>query len=253
VNAVLTPAYLVLLILAGGLAWAALRHRSNLNREERQKMVATALLPPVFLLIAYIPPTMWLQYMAAPVPFIVIALAYPLLALDRRTEKRANESKSARSPVRIGPLAAFAAAGISILAYPSVLSRAVFVLVPEKWEPVRVHRVSRELTQGVAEPKRVLTLGPLYALEGGGDIYPEFSCGDIAYRIADRMTPEERAITRTIGPATLSEMVLDRPFDAVITGVEPKEFTFLEEPLRQLVPSDWRRRSVDRLLVHSRP
>lgn len=253
INAVLTPAYLALLILAGGLAWAPLRHRSNLNPEERRKMIAAALLPPVFLLIAYIPPTIWLQYMAAPVPFIAIALAYPLLALDRRTEKRRNESKSARSPVRIGPLAAFAAAGISILAYPSVLSRAVFLLVPEKWEPVRVHRISRELTQDVREPKRVLTLGPLYALEGGGDIYPELSAGDIVYRIADRMTPEERTITRTVGPATLAEMTADRPFDAVVTGIEPKEFTFLEEPLRRLVPSDWRRKSIDRLLVHSRP
>ncbi len=253
INAVLTPAYLILLILAAGLAWAGFRYRSNLNREERQRAFTTALLPLVFLLIAYIPPTMWLQYLAVPVPFLAIALAYPLLALDRRPEGRKGTHESSYGVAHLTHLAALGAAAISVLAYPSVLSRAVFVLVPEKWEPVRVHRVSRELTHPVKEPRRVLTLGPLYALEGGCDIYPELSSGDIVYRIADRMTPEEREITHTVGPATLAELVRDRPYDAVIAGIEPKEFVFLEEPLRQLVPSDWPRGNANRLQVRLRP
>ncbi len=104
-----------------------------------------ALLPLVFLLIAYIPPTMWLQYLAMPVPFIAIALAYPLLALDREPRDRKRQQILVRVSGTWGLWPARGAAAISVLAYPSVLSRAVFVLVPEKWEPVRVHRVSREL------------------------------------------------------------------------------------------------------------
>lgn len=249
-DAVLTPAYLVLLVLAGWLAWTGFRSHAYLDRAEKQNAVATALLPAAFLLIAYIPPTMWLQYLGAPVPFIVLALAYPLLALSRRLQERARESKSS---FNVGTLAVLGAATISILACPSILSRAVFVLIPEKWEPVRVHRVSQELARQMKESKRTLTLGPLYALEGGRDIYPELSSGDIVYRIADRMTPGEREITRTVGPATLAELVRNRPFDAVVTGVEPERFAFLEEPLRQLAPSDWRRENIDRLQIRLRP
>jgi hypothetical protein len=240
INAVLTPAYLILLVLAGGLAWAGFRFRSHLDRQERQRAVAAALLPLVFVVIAYVPPTMWLQYLAMPVPFLVIALAYPLRALGRGNFA--------------GPkIVLLGAALLCVLVYPEVLSRAVFVLVPEKWEPVRFHRLSRDLARQVKEPKLVLTLGPLYALEAGCDIYPELSSGSIVYRIADRMTPEERRITRTVGPTTLAELAKDRPPAAVLVGVEPRRFADLEKPLRQLVPPDWLRENADPLEVYLRP
>ncbi len=241
VNAILTPGYLVLLALAVGLTWVGLHYRANLDEQERRKAVVVALLPLVFLLIAYIPPTMWLQYLAMPVPFIAVALAYPLLALRRHGSRP------------IGLLVLPAAAVLSILAYPVVLSRAIFALIPEKWEPVRLHEMSQDMGKAVKEPRRVLTLGPLYALEGGCGIYSELSSGSIVYRIADRMTAQERQITRTVGPETLKEMIKACPAAAVITGVEPQRFSFLEEPLRQLVPPDWRKESADSLQVYLRP
>lgn len=245
-NALLTPGYLILLALAGGMVWAAWRCRANLDGQERRKAVITALLPLVFLVIAYIPPTMWLQYLAMPVPFITIALAYPLLAL-RRQESPHGIGR------QVGMLALPAAALLSIVAYPIVLSRTVFALVPEKWEPIRLHGMSRDMTGQVKEPRLVLTLGPLYPLEGGCDIYPELSSGSIVYRIADRMTPQERQITHTVGPGTLDEMAKDRPPAAVIVGVEPPRFRFLEEPLRRLVPPDWRTENADTLQAYLRP
>lgn len=244
-----TPATVILLILAGGLAWVGWRRRDMLDRQEKCKAVAAGVLPFMFIAIAYIPPTMWIQYLAMPVPFIAIALAYPLLALRRRIE-----SSTARSlGGQIGTLALPAAALLSILVYPAVLSRTIFVLVPEKWEPVRVHTAAREMAAAVKEPGPVLTLGPLYSLEGGRDIYPELSAGDIVYRIADRLTPDERQITRTVGPETLGEMVKDRPPTAIILGVEPKRFISLEAPLQRCVPPDWRREDVDTLQLYVRP
>lgn len=245
IHAVLTPGYLILLVLAVGLAWAGHRHRSHLAPQERQRAIVAALLPLLFLVTAYIPPTMWLQYLAIPVPFIAIALAYPLLAMGR--------SKPAGRVVHVGTLALSGAALLCVLANPMVLSRVVFVLVPEKWEPIRVHRLSQELTRKAREPKLVLTLGPLYAVEAGCDVYPELSSGSIVYRIADRMTPHERRITRTVGPATLAEMVNERPPAAVIVGVERRQFADLEEPLRQIVPPEWSRKDADSLEAYFRP
>ena len=206
-----------------------------------------ALLPLVFLVIAYIPPTMWLQYLAMPVPFLAIALAYPLLALRRQEPPHGSPADSAMLALPV------AAVSVDLRVSGRAVPSDVFALVPEKWEPVRLHRVSRDLARQVKEPKLVLTLGPLYPLEGGCDIYPELSSGSIVYRIADRMTPQERQITHTVGPETLDEMVKDRPPAAVIVGVEPQRFTFLEEPLRRLVPPDWRRENADALQVYLRP
>jgi hypothetical protein len=253
-NAILTPASLLLLILAGGLAWAGFHYRSRLDRQERQRAVVTAVLPLVFLLIAYIPPTMWLQYLAMPVPFLTIAFAYPLLALGRQSGRsRTDSGNSPRLHVPMGAMAVSGAALLCVLAYSAVLSRTLLVLVPDKWEPIRLHRMMREATQQVKEPKLTLTLGPLVALEAGCDIYPELSSGSIVYRIADRMTPAERQITRTVGPATLQEMVKDRPPAAVIAGVEPQRFADLEKPLRRLVPPEWPRENADSLQVYLRP
>jgi len=245
VSAVLTPAYLVLLVLAGGLAWIGFRRRSRLDEHERRRAVAAALLPLVFLVVAYIPPTMWLQYLAMPVPFLAIALAYPLLALSRAE----SEGRFARA----GTVVLWGAAFVCIFANRSFLSQAILALVPEKWEPVRVHDLSRELTRQTTEPKLVLTLGPLYALEGGCDIYPEISSGSIVYRIADRMTPQERQITHTVGPATLAEMTRDRPPSAVIVGVEVGRFADLEKPLRRLAGPNWRQENADSLEAYLRP
>ena len=103
------------------------------------------------------------------------------------------------------------------------------------------------------EPRRVLTLGPLYSLEAGCEVYPELSSGSIVYRIADRMTAEERRITHTVGPQTLGEMLANRPAAAVVVGVEPEKFSSLEEPLRQTVPPDWSRVSVKPLQACLRP
>lgn len=243
-----TAGYLILLVLIGYLLWSVLRHPSNLEAQERRKAYLTALLPIMFFVIAYIPPTMWQQYLAVPVPFIVTALAYPLLGLRRGAEKPEGRGryKLAAWLVGIGAI-------VAVFASPVVLYRSLAVLVPEQWMPIQLHRTSQEIAAKVPEPRLILTLGPLYALEGGCDIYPELSAGSIVYRIADRMSPEERQITHTVGPKTLNEMLAVRPA-AVIAGIEPSYFSFLEDPLRQSAPSNWRRETyAGRLQVYIRP
>jgi len=244
-----TAGYLVLLVLAGFVAWMALRHSLNLDVQEKKKAFMAALLALVFFVIAYIPPTMWQQYLAFPVPFIVIALAYPLASLRRGAGKPEGRGRYRLAAGLVG-----AGAVVAVLAYPVVLSRSLAVLVPENWTPIQLHGTSRDIAAKVPEPRLVLTLGPLQAIEGGCDIYPELSCGSIVYRIADRLSPQERRITHTVGPKTLNELVTTRPPAAVIAGVEPSYFSMLEDPLRQSAPPDWRRETYgDRLEVYMRP
>ncbi len=249
VAALATPGYLVLLALAGYLLWTTRRSWSSLDRMERRKAGVAVLLPLIFLVIAYVPPTMWQQYLAMPVPFIVLAFAYPLLALCRRAEESRGKGQHKAAFYVVG-----AAAMVAIVAYPVVLYRGLFLAMPERWTPMEVHRTSGKIAGDIHEPGPVLTLGPLHALEGGRDIYPALSCGSIVYRVADRLSAQERQITHTVGPATLGELVRAHPPAAVLVGVESSYFASLEEPLRKLVPPDWRRDTyADTLQVYRRP
>ena len=248
-EALMQPGYLVLLALGVYLAGTAWRQRASWDRAERRQAALAALLVLLLFVIAYIPPTIWHQYLAVPVPFVAIALAYPLVAMRRH----ADES-SKRGPYRLTCGLVGAAAVIAVLTYPMVLQRCLFLAVPERWTPVELHRTSVKIAADIKEPGPVVTLGPLYALEGGLEIYPELSCGSIVYRVADLMTEDERQITHTAGPEMLGKLVRDHPPAAVMLGVEPSYFAFLEEPLRRLVPADWRRDTYDNALqVYHRP
>jgi hypothetical protein len=114
---------------------------------------------------------------------------------------------------------------------------------PESWVPIQLHKISEDIAERTREPKLALTLAPLFALEGGCNIYTELSAGSIIYRVADSMSPDDRAITHTVGPKTLQTLLGDLPPSAVIVGVEPKYFSFLEEPLLEsAVKPDWERK-----------
>jgi hypothetical protein len=247
-DALTQPGYFALLVLGVYLVVIVWRERSKLDRVERQKAAVAALLPLLSFVIAYIPPTMWHQYLAVPVPFIAIALAYPLVALRRHAEESKNGCWYRLTCGLMG-----AAAIVAVLACTIVLDRCLFLAVPERWTPIEFHKVSVKIGADLKEPGPVLTLGPLYALEGGRDIYPELSCGSVVYRVADRMTAPARQITHTVGPETLPELVRVHPPAGVIVGIEPSYFASLEEPLRKLVPPDWLRDTYgDTLQVYRR-
>jgi 4-amino-4-deoxy-L-arabinose transferase-like glycosyltransferase len=229
-----TPGYLVLIVLTIYLCLAGWILRRKLKIPNTKSLWLAALLSVVFFIIALIPPTMWRQYLAVPVPFLVMGLAFPLSYLRNLSNKRNMKKhfKVAISLIAGGAL-------VAVLSYPFVLYRIPFALVPEKWVPIEHHKMSQEIASKTKEPKQILTLAPLPALEGGCDIYPELSTGDIIYRIADSLSPEERRITHTVGSRTLAEVVRRSPPSAIIVGTEPSIFAHLEEPLLSLINTSW--------------
>ena len=110
------------------------------------------------------------------------------------------------------------------------------------WEPLRVHRTSQSIAQAVPTTGPVLTLAPLYALEGGRTIYAELSCGSIVFRIGDLMSPQQRRQTHTVGPGTLTDLIKQNPPAAVLLGVETPGY---EAPLRSIVDPAWQSLNLD--------
>ncbi len=228
------PGYLVFLAVGGYLLWTAVRRRSNIGVLNRRNLIVAVSLSLTFCVIAFVPPTMWEQYWAAPVPFLAIALAYPLAVLCRSAEQ--NESVR---QFRMATWAVFIGATATVFANPAVLRRLREVTVTQQWTPIVLHNTSVDMVARATAPERVLTLGPLYALEGGGSIYPELASGSVVYRIADALTDSERALTQTVGPATVANLAEQSPPAAVVVGVEAAEFASLEKPLEESVGPDW--------------
>jgi len=233
-----TPGYLVLIALVIYLGLTCLILRRRLTIAHTRSLWLAVLLPAVFFVVALIPPTMWRQYLAIPVPFWVIGLVFPLSYLRRL----GDQAKMSR-PFKIAAVSMATCALIAVLAYPYVLLRVPIALLPERWVPVELHQLSKDIVARTKEPKQILTLAPLLALEGGGHIYPELSAGAIIYRIGDSLSPRERQITHTAGPKNLLALTERIPPSAVILGVEMKR---LEDLIHEvIVQPDWEKEEYE--------
>jgi 4-amino-4-deoxy-L-arabinose transferase-like glycosyltransferase len=232
-SALRTPGYLVIIVIAVYLCILIIWQRKKLTKINGRKLLFVTLLVLVFFVIAFIPPTMWRQYLAMPVPFMVISFAYPLLYLRQFADK-AKGNKQFKIACSVFAFCVV----LAVFSYSDVLSRAVVLFYPEGWVPIRVHKISEDIAEKTEEPKKILTLAPLFALEGGCDIYTELSCGSIVYRIGDRLSARNRDVTHTAGASDLAKMVAKEPPSAVIVNVE--KMRFLEEPLiKTTVKPDW--------------
>jgi len=243
------PGYIVLIVIAFFLFVLTLALYRRLSITKKSPLLLALLLSLTFFVIAFIPPTMWRQYLAVPVPFLVISFAFPLLYLRQLLQK-------GKSAIAFKLACLFVSLSVFVPIYfnSTVLYRLPLTLVPENWQPMELHKIASELAEEIEQPKLVLTLGPLFALEGGCEIYPELSCGSIIYRIADSMSPQQREITHTVGLETMQRLLKERPPSAVIVGVEPQYFSFLEAPLLEAVDSSWKRRIYKNgLVLYVRP
>ncbi len=243
------PGYFVLMLLAIYLCLMIVCLHRRLKIPDVRTLLLAALLPLTFFIIALIPPTMWRQYLAMPVPFLVISFALPLLYLRKLTDKT---SVSKHFIIAVALIAVCVL--VAVTYYPVVLYRTSVVLVPEKWVPIKIHKISEDIAERTQEPKLILTLAPLLALEGESDIYTELSCGAIIYRIADYMSPSERSVTHTAGPKTLGELLEKSPPSAVILGAERGRLASLEAPLQTVVKPDWERKVYENgIVVYFKP
>jgi hypothetical protein len=234
--ALLGPAYigLIILVIYLGVLRFILADKNSTSDKLKERLFAAV--AAVFAVIVFIPPMMWVQYWALPVAFIVAALAQPL---NHLCNAAARDTR--RKPYTvIAAILLVAATGACLYeALPSAIVNAVNAFNPDTWVPIRVHKISEDIHRKAVAGGPVLTLSPLYAIEGGSEIYPEFSAGPFVYRIADRLSDSQKDIVHGAGAAELKKLIESNPPSAVILGTEPK---LLEEPiLKQVAGADWRR------------
>lgn len=75
----------------------------------------------------------------------------------------------------------------------------------------------------------ILTLSPIFPLEGGNNIYPEFVTSPFAYRTRDYIPEEYRKLYSVVGEKDLDSFMKDKEPCAVYTGWESKHDMGLED------------------------
>ncbi|MFL5733654.1 MAG: hypothetical protein ACJ78Q_10675 [Chloroflexia bacterium] len=167
---------------------------------------------------ALLPTPTWYQYYYAPLPFLVLAAAYTAAILYARA--RTSRGRTAL-------LAAFAvlvlAAGIPAIASYARLNPSLRV---DDWVPSQVHALGEEIGQAVGRGK-VLTLAPLFPLEGGAGIYEQMAAGPFTWRVAGQLPSEDRGRLGVVGGDDLEALLERDPPAGILTGFEGG----LEEPL----------------------
>ncbi len=93
----------------------------------------------------------------------------------------------------------------------------------ESWTPVQVHAVSEKIRVELgADHKngKIATLSPLYAVESGMQIYPEFATGPFIFRLGNLIDPATLSKVRGVSSHTLSALFENDPPLATIVGHE---------------------------------
>jgi hypothetical protein len=178
---------------------AALVRISRMTAPARYRLLLVLSLIPFTLIGVLAPTPSQHEYYYALVPLLVLAIA--LSAAQFCAPKWAW----------ICPLALLAAGVFTTKRTWDEYQRIAILKTPSAWPPVQIHEAGGEARQW-AGTGRVLTLSPLFPLEGGLDIYPALVTGVIAWRVEPFATPADRARYRILGPDNFAaEMQRDPP------------------------------------------
>jgi 4-amino-4-deoxy-L-arabinose transferase-like glycosyltransferase len=180
-------------------------------RAEGQRVVlAIVILFPFLVWGALAPTPSWFQYFYMLVPFAAVAT---VLSAARVYLGRHRWPLGAAWVI----LAALAATWFSRSEVTSVRS----LLHSEAWSPTAVRAVGERIAQEAAGP--VLTLSPIYVLEGGLPIYEQFASGPFAWRVSSLVPGSARAALHVVSPEDLEAVLTAKPPAGILVGREAEE------------------------------
>ena len=198
------PANLLLALLFVGFVAAALSRIFKMPREARYRLLLVLSLVPFTLIGAVAPSPSQHEYYYALVPLMVLGIA--LSAAEFSTGGRAW----------LCLLLLLAGAAFATARTWNEYQRLAILKTPSEWAPVKFHEAGVEAAQWV-RAGCVLTLNPIYPIEGGLDIYPALVTGGIAWRTERFVPPADRVRFQILGPDNFESVMEQRPPGAVLT------------------------------------
>jgi 4-amino-4-deoxy-L-arabinose transferase-like glycosyltransferase len=185
----------------------------------RLQFALAGLLLPFLILGSLAPTPAWYQYFYPLVPFLVLALVFGIAALYP-------------SNIRIGPATVVFLLILGVFLFSGVRS---YQDLGSLWKPseslaMRVHEMGEKIASRAAG-RQVLTLAPLFPLEGGAAIYEEFATGAFGWRVAPFIPAKERQAAGLVAESDLEDFIVSQPVSAILTGYEET----LERSLLEMV------------------
>jgi hypothetical protein len=174
-----------------------------------------ALLP--FLVFAALSATpSWYQYYYPLVPYLVLGIAFAC----------ADHKAMRWRAVALGAAAVLLAGSVVALRHYGE----AFERTPRRWTAICLHELGRSMAERIGFG-RMLTLGPIFPLEGGAPIYPELATGPFSYRTASLVPAGERQTLHLAGPEDLERVLTAEQPSGILTGVETNSAEKLEDAL----------------------
>ncbi len=200
------------------------------------ELLPVLLLAPLIVMMAS-PLEVFPQHLGVIVPFLIISFAYPLRHL-RQLSAGIHEARQ----FRLACAVVAACTIVSVVSTPDALARVRLLPDLQKWTGIAVHTQAQDTFRQTPDPRLVLTPYPLYALEGGCQIYLELASAPLSYGIAAGLTPDERRLAMLASPDSVAELYRQRPASAIAIF---REQQYIEEPLFELVGGIWDQSGFD--------
>lgn len=167
----------------------------------------------LFLLIGALAPTpSFSHYLYAPIPFLILGIAAGLEFVIGSGGKK-------KWLLIVAFLILFSTNRLSFT------KEIMFLKSQDNWVPIRAHNIGKEVKSIIGDGK-VLTLTPIFPLEGGVDIYPQFATAHFAWRSAHLLSENERKMYGIISDDELDSLLIGDKPDGILVGDE----VLLEEP-----------------------
>jgi membrane protein YdbS with pleckstrin-like domain len=146
------------------------------------------------------------QYFYAPVPLIVFGLAMAI----SRTRPIGRHDYLLLSLITIVCIAS------TIIDF----RYSVRLFQQNRWSTLKVHSIGCRLAAATGKGK-VLSLAPIFPLEGGLQIYPELTAEPFAFRNGSALPAAERLRQKMLGPGELPALLAEQPPKGILVGTEP--------------------------------
>jgi 4-amino-4-deoxy-L-arabinose transferase-like glycosyltransferase len=146
--------------------------KDSVDRGHRFEFLFVLILLPLLLFGSFAPGlSFYYEYFYTPTTFAILGLVYALASL-------ADSKVSFNLSLGLFGIVVLVSTIFGLSAY----QRATTALSLQKWVPLNIHNTGRDLAARLGNNGKVLTLVPIYPLEGGADIYENLVTGPFAWR-----------------------------------------------------------------------
>ncbi|HUB25659.1 MAG TPA: hypothetical protein VL992_09525 [Tepidisphaeraceae bacterium] len=201
------------------LSWRMLNWRQIWRDAWHCQLFTLALLAASQIAAGLVPSPPFFPYFYAATPWMLLGV---ILCLAKSPDLATN----------VGLNAILAGCLIVSLPFAVVEYRGLPLLFwPPAWYPVHVHEIATQVARKIGTGP-ILTLDPIYVLDGGGSVYPALATGPFGMRVGDYLTPEQREKFKMWGTDDIQRIFAENPSAGVL--ISPGSDNDIEHLFEQL-------------------